>query len=163
MSIRKPLPSNRNKQREEYTLINSGLNSYYNSKSKKKYSGLYGLTPKIPLSLASEGGYALLTELQDVVKQNFKNLVLTEPGERIMDSNFGVGLTRYLFEQKDGITQIDITDRVAQQTSRYMPYVNIDDIIFDSNEQESNYLAVSIYYSVPSIDIQDFISISIEE
>ena len=163
MSIRKPLPSNRNKQREEYTLINSGLNSYYDSKSKKRYSGVYGLTPKIPLSMADEGSYTLLTELKDVAKQNFKNLILTEPGERIMDLNFGVGLMRYLFEQKGENTQRIIEGRIAQQASRYMPYINLNSVEFDSSEDESNYLTVSIYYSIPSLNIEDFVSITIEE
>ena len=163
MSIRKPLPSNRNKQREEYTLINSGLNSYYDSKSKKRYSGVYGLTPKIPLSMADEGSYTLLTELKDVAKQNFKNLILTEPGERIMDLNFGVGLMRYLFEQKGQDTQQVIEGRIAQQASRYMPYINLNSVEFDSSEDESNYLTVSIYYSIPSLNIEDFVSITIEE
>lgn len=163
MSIRKPLPSNRNKTKEEYTLVNSGLNSYYDSNSKKTYSGVYGLTPKIPLSIASDGLYNLITELKEVVKQNFKNLVLTEPGERIMDSNFGVGLMKYLFEQKDINIENIVRQRIIQQCSKYMPYIEVDDVVYTNDEQDPNYLTLAIYYSVPSINIQDFISISIEE
>jgi phage baseplate assembly protein W len=164
MSIRKPLPSARNKPTEKYTLVNSDLKEYYDlKKSKKRYSGVYGLSPKLPLSIAQEGSYTLLIELKDVVKQNFKNLVLTEPGERIMNPSFGVGLAAYLFEQKGTATEEEIRLKILDQVSIYMPYLNIDDVLFQEDEQELNYLKVAIYYSIPNLNIEDTISVSIEE
>ena len=32
------------------------------------------------------------------LKSNFLNLLLTEPGERVMEPNFGIGLKKLLFE-----------------------------------------------------------------
>ena len=60
-----------------------------------------GLSPKLPLTRNSETGYSLNKTYRDMVKQNIKMLLLTAPGERIMDSNFGVGLKTYLFELND--------------------------------------------------------------
>lgn len=163
MSIRKPLPTIKSRLTEEDTLVNSGLTKYNIKKPKKRYSGVYGLAPKLPLSIAEEGSYTLMIELADVVKQNFKNLVLTEPGERIMDINFGVGLKRFLFEQNVSSNAGLIDQRIRSQASRYMPYLTIDSIEFDDSEQETNYLTVSIYYSIPQLSIEDTISISLEE
>ena len=60
-----------------------------------------GLSPKLPLQLDSMmGSYALNKTDKGVIKQNFKNLLLTNPGERIMDVRFGVGLSRFLFENR---------------------------------------------------------------
>jgi hypothetical protein len=39
-----------------------------------------------------------VSDLTSVVDQNIKMTLLTSPGERVFDSNFGVGLKRYLFE-----------------------------------------------------------------
>ena len=61
---------------------------------------MIGYSPKFPLQFDNYvGAYSLTTTLKQVVKQNFINLMLTAPGERIMDINFGVGLRNYLFEQ----------------------------------------------------------------
>ena len=50
-----------------------------------------GISVKLPLRVTAEDGpYALNKDLVETTKQNFKNLVLTNPGERIMDINFGV-------------------------------------------------------------------------
>jgi phage baseplate assembly protein W len=163
MSIRKPLPTIKSRLTEEDTLVNSGLTSYNIKKAKKRYSGVYGLAPKLPLSIAEEGSYTLMIELADVVKQNFKNLVLTEPGERIMNSDFGVGLMRYLFEQNVQEDYASIRSRIIQQASKYMPYLNIDEVSFNNIEQEPNYLTVSIYYSIPQLSIEDSIAVSLEE
>ena len=47
-----------------------------------------------------DGPFKLNKTLGEVVRQNFKNLVLTSPGERIMLPDFGAGLRRLLFDQQ---------------------------------------------------------------
>ena len=60
-----------------------------------------GIGAKLPLERDSEFGfYNLNTEFADEIKQNFKNLLLTCPGERVMIPQFGVGLRNFLFEPK---------------------------------------------------------------
>ena len=41
--------------------------------------------------------------LKEQVKNNLINLLLTEPGERVNEPNFGVGLKNLLFEQNPDI------------------------------------------------------------
>lgn len=55
-----------------------------------------GLSPKLPVSRDSEDGYSLTKTYEEMVRQNLKNLLLTNPGERMMDPDFGVGMKRYL-------------------------------------------------------------------
>lgn len=152
---------------EDNTLKNSNISQRdsfkFTEKPSKRINGLYGLTPALPLSFSKEGPYGLWTELSDLVKQNFKNLVLTEPGERIMDVNFGVGLKKYLFENKTNFLQQEIIDEINSQVSTYMPYLNIDNIEFENDQMEPNYLGISIYYSIPSLSIEDTLSIAIGE
>ena len=57
-----------------------------------------GLTPQLPLARDAINGYTLITDYKTLVRQNFKNLLFTIPGERVMDRDFGIGLKRYLFE-----------------------------------------------------------------
>ena len=62
-------------------------------------SQLYGYSPRIlPFKRDSKTGFSQNMTLQQVAVQNFINLVLCAPGERIMYPDFGVGLRNYLFE-----------------------------------------------------------------
>ena len=54
-----------------------------------------GLSPKLPVSTDPIDGYALNKTYAEVVTQNLKNLILTAPGERMMDVDFGVGIRNY--------------------------------------------------------------------
>ena len=56
-----------------------------------------GLSPKLPLTKDPQDGYALNKEYVELVQQNLKMILLTAPGERIMEPEFGVGLRNYLF------------------------------------------------------------------
>jgi len=117
-----------------------------------------GLGPILPLLRNSEhGAYALTTTYVEQIKQNFKNLLLTAPGERVMSPDFGVGLRHYLFEQKkDAIPKI--RQRVNNQVKKYLPFVEISRISFDEDKEESfaqdsQVLSISIEYSVPSLNL----------
>lgn len=151
---------------QDDTLVNSGLTQYqlpYQRTPVKKLNGLYGYTPLFPLSFSKEGPYSLLVELKDVVKQNFKNLMLTEPGERIMDTEFGVGLRSFLFEQNTEAAKSTIQGRITSQVSAYMSYLTINQIEFTEDELQPNYLGISIYYSIPDLSIQDSLSFVLGE
>ena len=65
-------------------------------------------------------------------------LLLTAPGERIMDPNFGVGMRRYLFEQNNLETHSKIRARIRRQVKEYMSYVEITDVLFESESNNEN-------------------------
>jgi phage baseplate assembly protein W len=60
-----------------------------------------GLSIALPLSLdEKDGPYKSNMTLDEVAQQNIKMIVLTSPGERVMEPDFGVGIRNYLFEQE---------------------------------------------------------------
>lgn len=89
-----------------------------------------GLSPKLPILRDSADGYALTQTYVEMVSQNLKNLLLTIPGERMMDPLFGVGLKKFLFEQQDISTYSVIHATTLQQVREYMPFIDILDIEF---------------------------------
>ena len=124
-----------------------------------------GFSPKLPLTLDSDDGYALTKTLKELTHQNFKMLVLTNPGERIMDPEFGVGILSYHFENNDLLLQGRIRSRIQEQVSKYMPHINLELVEFNSTNQNENisenFLGVSIFYNVASINIKDVLQIPI--
>ena len=131
-----------------------------------------GLSPKLPLEIDQIDGYALTKNFKEVARQNLKMVVLTNPGERIMLPNFGVGIKTYLFENADTFVFEEIEEKIRQQVRTYLPYITIDNINFFSernnfNETEiepsslSNYVHIQIKYRIPTIFISDTLSLEI--
>jgi len=67
-----------------------------------------GLSVKLPLYLDPDDGIGLNKTYRESVKQNFLNLLLTIPGERVMIPRFGVGLKRFLFENDKSLGCLQI-------------------------------------------------------
>jgi len=125
-----------------------------------------GLSPKLPLLLDSEyGTYKVNKTYIDMIKQNFKHLLLTIPGEKVMDPYFGVGLIKYLFEQDTVAVRGGISDRIEKQLDVYMPFIELLEINFigfeDHVEAEPGILSMEIKYRVPDLNVVDLLEISV--
>ena len=122
-----------------------------------------GFSPKLPLTRGLDDGYTLNKDLKEVAKQNFKMLVLTNPGERMMDPEFGVGVLAYLFENNSPSTQGKIEARIRQQVNKYLPYIIVEQISFDTTETNANisenFLGVKIRYNIDKLGISDMLEI----
>lgn len=121
-----------------------------------------GYSPVFPLQLSSEGGYALNKKIVDVVRQNLKNLMLTNPGERIFDLNFGVGLKTFLFEQNIQNTHDIIKNKIQQQVYSYMPFLDIEDIIIAQDQDEPNLMYIQMKYFIKNISKYDILNLTVK-
>lgn len=124
-----------------------------------------GISPKVPLMISNtDGAYELNKNYAESAKQNLKNLVLTSPGEKLTDPNFGVGVREYLFENSttnSGDDVIgDIAGRINSQVSTYMRYLNIKSITSTSNEP--NVVSFRIDYELVNFNIDDFLLVEFE-
>ena len=112
-----------------------------------------GLSVKLPLVVSNVfGPYDLNTTFDELAKQNLKMLVLTNPGERIMYPDFGVGISRYLFENNTTNTYDSIRSRLHEQVSIYLPYIQIDHVDFSVRENNPdlypNSIRLSIFFTI---------------
>jgi len=119
----------------------------------------YGVA--LPLELDSSDGYAMLKNIRKLIKQNLKMLILTNPGERVMEPDFGVGLKRYLFENYGTGTEGLIDTKIREQVNIYLPAVKIIQVYFGTTDPDSNFLGISINYSIPDIDAEELLEFTI--
>ena len=125
-----------------------------------------GISPSLPLRLdPNSPGFALNITMLDVVKQNFKHLVLTVPGERIMITDFGVGIRNFLFEPNNPATHALISSRIYSQVKKYMPFVVVRNIdIVNSGEGTGDLghgAQITITYEVITIGAIDALLIEL--
>ncbi|HAW81256.1 MAG TPA: hypothetical protein DCX27_17075 [Balneola sp.] len=112
----------------------------------------FGYSAHLPLQYNPEDGhYVLLKNITSVAQQNLKMLVLTNPGERIMIPEFGVGISRYLFQQEGRFTSSAIKNRILSQVNQYLPYIEINNIEIFERKEMSNTFQVIIEYNIPSV------------
>ena len=109
-----------------------------------------GLSIALPLSLDENSGpYKSNMTLDEVAQQNIKMIVLTSPGERVMEPDFGVGITSYLFEQESPLLVKRIKKRIGDQVERYAPFVKIREININI-DSDNGFLSAQIKYAVPA-------------
>jgi phage baseplate assembly protein W len=86
-------------------------------------------------------------------KDNLRNLILTRKGERLMQPEFGCDVWKTLFEPLgDGLIETTIENSIVEAVSIWLPYLNIDTIIFDydENDIDNNRIALDIKFSLLS-------------
>lgn len=115
----------------------------------------------LPLALDDNDGFVMLKSFKKTIKQNFKMLLLTNPGERVMDPNFGVGMKTYLFENHHDNLGAEIETKIRKQVDTYMPAIDILNIAFDASSIDSNKLGVAITYAIPDIGVKDLLRFTI--
>ena len=94
------------------------------------------------------------TNTRDQLKSNFLNLLLTVPGERINQPNYGVGLKRKLFE--NNLDESTLLEDISNQTSFYMPEISLNSIKINQDIDEYK-ITIALDYSIadePSDSIQ---------
>jgi len=123
------------------------------------------ISPRLPLSTDTANGYAQNHTEIDAIIQDLKMLLLTSPGERTMDPNFGVGMRRFLFEQNNSPTHASIRARIRRQAAEYLPFLDITDISFstdlDGEGFKANSLLVSITFYIPSLGVGSTANINV--
>ena len=123
-----------------------------------------GYGAALPLRAGTRDGISLLATVGETIKQNLKMLVLTSPGERMWDPNFGVGMKNYLFEPLTTSTMGKIDARIRSQVKKYLPYVLITSIRFDSSltspDEFSNYLGIEIVYKIKGMSGTDILTVA---
>tara|TARA_Y100000310_G_scaffold344601_2_gene458245 strand:+ start:2562 stop:2972 length:411 start_codon:yes stop_codon:yes gene_type:complete len=120
-----------------------------------------GIGPDLPLVVTSaDGAYGLIKVAYEALVQDFKNLVLTSPGEKIMDPEFGVGIRNFLFEPQDSLIYDEIHGRVEEQVAKYLPSIKILGMEFNvSNDTtasdmiDNGILYVKIVFRITTLDL----------
>ena len=81
--------------------------------------------------------------VKEQLKANLLNLLLTYPGERVNEPNFGVGIKNLLFEQD--IDQESLKFKIQAQINKYIPNIELSDITTGLSEDEHT-LFISLKY-----------------
>ena len=106
--------------------------------------------------------YTTLTQAKD----NLINLIMTKKGERTMNPTFGCDIWELLFEPiDDDSMNIKIENSILDAIKIWLPYIQVQQIIFDYNENDidMNRISLDIKFALtsnPSLSSQITIDIT---
>lgn len=114
---------------------------------------------KTPLELDYDGQGLLVmhTNIADQIDDNFRNLILTNWGERIGKYNFGANLRPILcdFSHKENFDN-EAMIRINTALTKWMPFISPDNYvstILHSEKTTTARVNLQIEYSIPSLQI----------
>ena len=106
---------------------------------------------KMPLGRQPGSGDGFFTTTKttiDAVKEDIRLLLLTQQGERLFQPLLGMNIRRFLFEQIAENTVIEIENDIVATFSRWLPFVQLNDINVDISNQDRNKIKIDIKFNI---------------
>lgn len=115
-----------------------------------------GLSFKTPLAVAdeSEGStFEVHTDIREVVRDNLRNLLATNYGERLGEFDLGANLIEFVAELESGGGVENLSNRIVSTISRWMEYVQVDDVQVTRSFEDSGLAeyVIRVIYTAPSL------------
>tara|TARA_R110002153_G_scaffold187817_7_gene340780 strand:+ start:615 stop:1118 length:504 start_codon:yes stop_codon:yes gene_type:complete len=125
----------------------SGL-SYPITGSFSKVTG----SPAVLQNNSSEGDYFSKSYGVELIRNNLRQLLLCEKGERIMLPDYGMSLKKYVFEPLDETTYFLIRNDILKTLNKYFNIVKVLNLKVFSNELQSNRSELMVNLTLQLLD-----------
>ena len=115
-----------------------------------------GIRTPMTLGTDSDGIFAMNFSLRDQIRQNFRNMVLTNWGERPGLYNFGANLAPMTLELGTEDFDAEVSVRIKTATNRWMPYVQLIEMqraIENTDNEHTAKVKLRIFYDVPRLGV----------
>jgi hypothetical protein len=89
----------------------------------------------------------------NAIARSVKNLVLTSPGEKFFQPDFGSRINSLLFEQLNDVTASEVRDEIENVIKRFEPRVELLKVNVLPN-YDSNELSCTVTYNIIGIEAQ---------
>lgn len=94
---------------------------------------------------------------ESAIKQAIKNLILTTPGEKLFQPDFGSKVNNLLFEPLDPFTADALEEEIINTIKQHEPRVQLENV-FVTPVYEGNKINITIEYKVVGLPIVETIN-----
>jgi phage baseplate assembly protein W len=106
----------------------------------------YGSYLAFPFRIGDDGRTAGVANLEQHVKEELTQLILTGMGERLFQVDIGTNVRRLVFENLDEVTAGITKSTVSQAVSRWLGHrVDIEELIVDTEDSK---ITVDVVYKI---------------
>jgi phage baseplate assembly protein W len=115
---------------------------------------------RTPISFASSGNdmFNMSYDMPTQIRDNLKNLLSTNSGERLLMPELGANLRPLATEMTAEDTDTEAARRIAAAVEKFMPYVELDSFepsIEKSSDENVIQSKIRITYSVPALALNN--------
>ena len=110
-----------------------------------------GLDLPIRKSDGVEGYFTSTSTTIAAVKNNIRNILLTNKGERFLQPNIGLNLRKYMFEHVNSETIESIRIEIVDTFKNWLPFVEIRELRVNMDETDSigkNKLNIFVLFNI---------------
>ena len=111
-----------------------------------------GIDLPIRKSESKEGFFASTSITIEAVKNNIRNLLQTNPGERFFQPNLGLDLRSFIFNQIDTETIFSIQNEILDRLEFWLPFVEVRDIQIKTQDDDagidSNTISINVIFDI---------------
>jgi len=108
-----------------------------------------GVGWKFPIQLDNNGKFAFSQHEEDI-KEAILIILKTEPGERVMEPEFGCGIYEYVFSTINISNLMLMEESVKKALLIYEPRIEVSQVKASPDYQENGLILISIDYTVSS-------------
>lgn len=108
-----------------------------------------GVGWKFPIQLDNNGKFALSQHEEDI-KEAIFIILKTEPGERVMEPEFGCGIYEYIFSTINISNLMLMEESVKKALLIYEPRIEVNQVKASPDYEENGLVLISIDYTVSS-------------
>lgn len=80
---------------------------------------------KVPVEFGDNGLLKMHTDIEKNIADNFRNMLMTNNGERVGMYDFGANLTELAFELGTDRFDTEAIRRIRKTTEKYMPFIQL--------------------------------------
>lgn len=138
-------------ERRTYDFSSVGLsaNSARQSQQLVAREQLPPIGPVTPLRF-EDGRMVMHKDLKSQIRDNFRNMIKTNWGERVALTDFGANLSPLIFELGAENVDHEAIARIRKTTKKYMPYIKL--ITFEATSAQVDSTDAAVIKIVYSID-----------
>lgn len=116
--------------------------------AEREDPGFLGRGWKFPLNLDAKTGRAEMVKAEDDIVESLRILMMTRPGERIMQPAYGCRLQDYVFEPMNDDTDAAIETAISQAILYFEPRITLQEITAETLDWLEGRFSVSLIYTV---------------
>lgn len=129
-------------------------------RQKERNERLVPVGIKTPIQFATrqDDTFKMHDNVVSQIKDNFRNLLQTNHGERLGLFDFGANLSELCFDFGDETTDGEAMRRILRTTQKYMPFVvlkSFSPFTERSNNQHTAKIGVRLTYDIPALNSID--------
>ena len=115
---------------------------------------------KVPVELGTDndGLLRMHTDIEKNIADNFRNMIMTNHGERVCQYDFGANLTELAFELGAEDSDAEAIRRIRRTTEKYMPFIQLDTfepLVDRTDNKEVAKVGVRVTYRVSRLSSKD--------